>query len=364
MKINWKRGNDSISYDRPSTWFSLGTRGSGKSSFLEHVAEKYLERGNGVFDLFGSRDGESLAWLRSPHVKDKKILLLKGENVDVQSCYSVKSAESVTVQDFEQNDIVVSSSPLYLNMDQEFAYAAKLTDMLYKRLFHNKLIFLVCREAANFYYSRLKVSDSQLYAKAQMTYLIREARHMGIALGLDSIRFYAIDIDIRSLSDYLILKSQGVQGLSKDLKWLYRFVNPSLMRYMRPEQFVIVTNKGSIGYGVFPEISWHKRERENILSDVGIKVEYGEVLRESESKGAFRTVSDKEHCEMIRLYIEENLGFVKMGLRVSRSSATTQKHVNIHNTLVRGSGFCTSCKRANGKYHDKVAERGQILDTV
>ena len=325
------------------------------------MAEQYLAEGNGVFDLFGSRDGESLAWLRSPHVKDKKILLLKGENVDVQCSFPVKSAESVTVQDFEANDIIISSSPLYLGMDQEFALAARLTDVLYKRLYHQKLVFLVCREASNFYYSRLKISDSQLYAKAQMTYLIREARHMGIALGLDSIRYYSIDIDIRSLSDYLILKSQGVQGLSKDLKWLYKYVNPGLMRHMRPEQFIVVSNRGSIGFGTSPEIPWHKRERENILSDVGIKVTYGEVLRESESKGAFRTVSDKEHCEMIRLYIEENLGFVKMGLRVSRSSATTQKHVNIHNALVHGSGFCTSCRRANGKYHDKVAERGEIL---
>jgi hypothetical protein len=308
--------------------------------------------------LFGSRDGESLAWLRSPYAKDKKVLLLKGENVDVQCSFPVKSAESVTVQDFENNDIIISSSPLYLSMDQEFAYAAKLTDILYKRLFHNKLIFLVCREAANFYYSRLKVSDSQLYAKAQMTYLIREARHMGIALGLDSIRFYAIDIDIRSLSDYLILKSQGVQGLSKDLKWLYKYVNPSLMRYMKPQQFIMLTNRGSIGFGIFPEIPWHKRERENILSDVGIKVEYGEVLKESKSMGVFRTVSDKEHVEMVRLFIEENLGFVKMGLRVNRSSATTQKHVNIHNALVHGSGFCPSCRRANGKYFDKVAKRG------
>ena len=324
------------------------------------MAEQYLEQGNGIFDLFGSRDGESLAWLRSPHVKDKKILLIRGENVDVQCSFPVKSAESVTVQDFEANDIIISSSPLYLGMDQEFIYAAKLTDLLYKRLHYDKLIFLVAREAANFYYSRLKVSDSQLYAKAQMVYLIREARHMGLALGLDSIRFYAIDIDIRSLSDYLILKSQGVQGLSKDLKWLYKYVNPGLMRYMRPEQFIMLTTKGSIGYGIFPEIPWHKKERENILEDIGIKVTYGEVLKESVDKGTFRTVSDKEHVEIVRLYVEENLGFIKMGLKVNRSSATTQKHVILHNALVRGSGFCTSCRRANGKYHDKVAERGQI----
>jgi hypothetical protein len=40
-------------------------------------------------------------------------------------------------------------------------------------------------------------------------------------LALDSVRFFSIDIDIRTLADYLILKSQGMQGLSRDLKWLY-----------------------------------------------------------------------------------------------------------------------------------------------
>jgi len=360
MKVEWKRGNDTITYNRPNTWFVLGVRGSGKSSLLEHSAEQYLEHGNGIFDLFASRDGENLAWLRSPWIKDKKILLIKGENVDVECSFPVKSAETMTLQDFEQNDIIISSSPLYSSIDQEFVYAAKLTDLLYKRLFHKKLIYVVCREAANFYYSRLKVSDSQLYAKAMMTYLIREARHMGLALGLDSTRWFAIDIDIRSLSDYVILKSQGIQGLSKDLKWLYKYVHPNLVRHMRPEQFVILTNRGSIGYGVFPYPEWHKKERENILSNVGIKVEYGEALKESKSMGTFRTISDLEHVEMIRLYIEENLGFVKIGERIHRSSATAQSHVKIHNNFIKTVGWCVSCKRAKSQYYDKLAERGQI----
>lgn len=70
---------------------------------------------------------------------------------------------------------------------------------------------MVCREAAILYYSRLKVDDNQIFAKSQMVYMIREARHIGLSLGLDSVRFYAIDIDIRTLSDYMILKSQGIQ---------------------------------------------------------------------------------------------------------------------------------------------------------
>jgi len=360
MKVEWVRGNDVISFNKPNVWFCLGVRGSGKSSLLETVAENYLQEGHGIFDLFGSRDGESLAWLRSPHAKDKKILLLRGENVDVQTSFPVKSVESVSLADFEDNDIVISSSPLYLGIDQEFAYAAKLTDLLYRRTHQTKLIYLICREAANFYYSRLKVSDNQVYAKAQMVYLIREARHMGLALGLDSIRYYAIDIDIRSLSDYLILKSQGMQGLSKDLKWLYGYVNSSLARHMKPQQFIILTDRGSIGYGVFPYPEWHKKERENILSSVGVKVEYGEVMKESVDKGRFRTVSDREHVEIIRLFIEENLGYVKIGEKTGRSSATAQKHVNLHNDCIERAGFCLACKRANSQYFNRLAERGQI----
>jgi hypothetical protein len=151
------------------------------------------------------------------------------------------------VRHFENYDIVISSSPLYLNVDQEFLYTAKLTDLLYKRLHYKRLVYLIVREAANFYYSRLKVSDSQTFAKSQMIYLIREARHVGWALGLDSTRWYAIDIDIRNLSDYLILKAQGVQGLAGDLQWLYSHFNPATVRNMPPQYFVMISKTGALG---------------------------------------------------------------------------------------------------------------------
>jgi hypothetical protein len=38
------------------------------------------ERGGGIFDLFGARDSEGLAWLRSPYVNGSKVLLLHGPN--------------------------------------------------------------------------------------------------------------------------------------------------------------------------------------------------------------------------------------------------------------------------------------------
>ena len=357
MKVAWIRGNDHIAFTRPTTWFCLGLRGTAKSSFLEHLAMEYMEKDAVVFDMFASRDGENLAWLRSPYAKDKRILLLKGENVDVQSSFPVKAVESLTLNDVENFDIIISASPLHLNVDQEFYDAARLTDLLYKRLHYKRLCYLIIREAANFYYSRLKVSDNQVAAKANMIYMIREARHVGLALGLDSIRYYAIDIDIRNLSDYMILKSQGVQGLTRDQEWLYSYFDPGVVRSMPASCFIIVSKTGALGLGSFPYHSWHKEEKEDILASVGVRVEYGETLVEGENKGTFRTVGDSEHSEIIQMYCE-GLGMQSIADQKSRSTRTISEHVRAHNSAVKRSGFCPSCKRTNSQHFNREAYRG------
>jgi len=363
MKVKWIRGNHRISFNRPDVWFGLGMRGTGKSSFLEHIGCNYIEEANAcICDLFGSRDGEGLAWLRSSYAKDKKILLLKGENVDVEAPCDVKQVDKLRVRDFEDYDIVISSSPLYISIDQEFIYAARVTDLLYKRLHYKRLVNLICREAANFYYSRLKVSDNQAFAKSQMVYLIREARHMGISLSLDSVRFYAIDIDIRSLADFMVIKSQGLHGLTRDLKWLYSLVDPHLVRKLRPNQFILLASDGSVGFGIFPEVEWHKKEREDILRSVGVRVEYGQELKESEWRGSFKTVSDKEHVEIIRLYVEENLGMTKIGEKIGRSGKTTMDHVHKHNGSIVRSGFCPSCQRVGSPFQKRIARKGEAIE--
>lgn len=359
MKIRWVRGNDEIVFSKPDVWFSLGMRGTGKSSMLEHIGLQYLREGATVLDLFGSRDGEGLAWLRSDAVQkgEARALLLTDENVDVKSCFDVKKAANLALSDLEKYNIIISSSPFYHNIDREFTCAAKVTDLLYSRMHWRKIVYVICREASNFYYSRLKVSENQTFAKAQMVYLLRESRHMGLALGLDSLRFYSLDIDIRNLTDFLLLKAQGAQGLSKDLKWMYHFVDAATLRSLKPHQFVILTRNGSIGFGVFPEVPWHKKEKEDILKVLDIKVEYGEVLLEGLSKGTFKTVGDKEHAEMIRLFFEESLSHHKIAQTMQRSPRTVWTHITKHNGNVKQMGYCPNCKRVGTPLYNKIVIR-------
>ena len=86
---------------------------------LEHVACQYMQKDAAIFGLFGSRDGEGLAWLRSRYAKDKRILLLKGENVDADSSFPIRQRQ-VKLSDIEKFDVIISASPLRLNIDQEF----------------------------------------------------------------------------------------------------------------------------------------------------------------------------------------------------------------------------------------------------
>ena len=317
-----------------------------------------MKQGSIIVDLFGSRDGEGLAWLRSPHIEDKKVILLKGENVDVESSWPAKTVDSLTLNDINQSDFVISASPLFLNIDQEFFSAAQLTDKMWKRISYERLVYLICREAANFYYSRVKVSETQAVAKNKMIYMIREARHCGIAIALDSVRYYAIDIDIRNLADYTILKSQGVHGLSDDLRWLYSFFRDHRIRSHPPSCFYIITQEGNLGLGWFPFHSWHKAEKENILTSVGVKVEYGEQLKEPEYKGKYKTVGDIEHSDIVRLYVEEGLGMLEISNSLKRSTRTISVHVKRHNESVQRSGFCPECKRAGGPHYNEKASRG------
>lgn len=274
LDLLWVKGTGSINLKRPNVFFGLGARGSGKSAFLELIASKYLDNGGKVIDLFGSRDGEGLAWLRSPYAKEKRIILLRGSLVEVKSEHANIDAAKFSFSDLEKGDIFISASPLYESIDAEFNAVNRVIDVLYKRHHWRDPIFLIMREASNLIYSRIKITKSQSMAKGETIYLMRESRHAGLALGLDSIRHTAIDVDLRSLTDYLIIKNTGMHGLPDDLHWVYRTFDPVQLRRFKPNEFILIDRHGHLGLGTFTLPSWHKREAEDILDVTGVQLRY------------------------------------------------------------------------------------------
>ena len=277
--------------------------------------------------------------------------------MDVQTEHDVKLIDDLTLKDLERYDIIISSRPLYLNRDHEYFSIGKLINLLYKRLHWQKLLCMIAREASSLWYSRVKVSESQTDMKAEALYMFREMRHLGVSLALDSLRLMGIDIDLRTHTDYLFIKSQGIDGLPENLTFLYSFFDPKFIRDMKPYQFALVCRKGSLGVGHFPYHEWHKEEKENIVANVGLKIEYGLELKQPKDMGDFKTVGDKEHMQIVSLYAEGN-GYAKIHERLDRSTKTIFEHIHKHNDAVDRSGLCVTCRRAGGEYSGKVIKKG------
>lgn len=353
MRIEaWGRrlGNETIDYGGAHTYLAFGVRGSGKSTLLENIGSQYLERGLPVIDLFGSRDGEGLAWLRSKYAEDKKILLLHGDNTDVACSHDTKPITQYRLQDIEKYDLIISSSPLYSSLDQEYKDVNRIIDLVYQRSVWERSAYIAIRESANLMYSRMKISNDQGLAKAFLIYFLREARHCGFSLGLDTQKMTSIDLDVRITIDYLFFKSLGIQGLPRDLRFLYKTYIPIRLQNMPPETFLLLTKKGSHGIGTFPYHKWHKRAGENILKNVGVEVEHGEELVDTKPN---YQVGDLRHVDIMEMRLE-GYAYSEIADKYDLSKSTPWTHVKKHNDEVERLGECQQCKRAKSMHSDTI----------
>jgi len=376
VTIFWTRGSEQLVTNRPNTEFVCSPiRGGGKSSLLEHRGEAYMKNGATVLDLFGSRDSEGLAWLRSPWVKteEKKVALIHGDDVDVRGSWDTIKVSKLTHSDLEKYDILISATGLYPSIGAEYQQVNLITDLLYSRGEggYKKIVYTIVREASNLYYSRLRIDRNQTQAKAYMIYLIREARHMGLALGLDTLKFTSIDFDIRVLLDYIYFKGQGVIGLPDEYLWLYGFFKPQFIRAMGPSQFILLTRHGNIGLGTFPEVLWHKKEKENIMKEVGVEVDRGDAIMASKNMTRYETVDGKTHMIWMehlatkelrkRFGVDDEqvprLSIRKIAEKYERSASTVIDHLHKHDSQVQRNGYCSICRAAGGKVYAQIISK-------
>ena len=172
---------------------------------------------------------------------------------------------------------------------------------------------------------------------------------MGYAVGVDTIRWTSIDKEIRDVSDYIFIKRVGVQGLPKDLRFIYGYVNPASLMNPKPHQFVLLSNRGPIAAGVFSKPPWHKEEKENLFKELDIQIKYGEVPE----IGVGIRLSDWDHAEIIKTYMET--GTASETRRVcGRARDTVYRHIRRHNLLIKRKGYCVKCKRVKGSHAEQI----------
>jgi len=335
----WVRFREKIDYRKANCNVIVGIKETGKSALNENLATHYKEASKNakIFDLFGSRDNEGLAWCRSPY---DKVLFILADSVDVSCSYDTIHLQDLRLDSFRNYDVILSVSAFYNDLKTEHLGIKALMDLLWQRTYWHDVWYLLIRETANLIYSRISVGEDQTKAKAYLIYVLREARHMGYAVGADAIRYMSVDIDLRALADFTFIKACGQQGLPRSLKWVYKYYRPYSIMRMPVDRFIMITKKGTLGRGSFEYPLWHKTEKENMLKVFDIQPEYGDPIDYGKRSG----VSDFEHERAMRLR-SQKVTFEKILSIVGYTQTTIRTHVKKHNRSVDRQGFCPICKR-------------------
>jgi hypothetical protein len=165
-----------------------------------------------------------------------------------------------------------------------------------------------------------------------------------------------LDVEVRSLADFLFLKAHGLEGLADELRWVYAYYDLFVDIMRQPEwAFIIATKKGGLGHGNFQLPYIHKGTHEDFLTLFNIEIKYGDKINYAD-KGNNHT-SDFEHVDIMKVRIAKGIGTAaiakggtfdidgKTMTLQKRSGRTVYQQILKHNQDIDTSGSCHICKR-------------------
>lgn len=308
----------------------VGIRGGGKSALLKNLASSTHK----IIGVYGARDDEVLDLLRMYKYFDgrfEKGLIVRPASVDVKSSWNTVTYDSLTLNDIEKHDIIVAPQKLFPKPELFFQGTQRILDIIWTRPSIDKTWGLLVLEAANVIYSRMFLKRANIEAaKAYLILLIREMRHVGVAMFLDSQRGMALDKEVREQSDYTYLKNMGSFSLPGEMKWVYKYLVPRGMRAMYPNEFACIDKWGGtyLGRSMLPP--WHKNPHEDIYKSLGITFEKSDnaidaVFNEAGEEDVFL------HNEIMNVFYGEGNQKIKTTARLTNHDrATVQRHVKLH----------------------------------
>ena len=354
IKLKWVRGQERIKFSRPYLYLTIGERGGGKSSMLEVIAVRYAK----IIDMLEANDAEALCWCkpqfkkvwRAIHGQDPRILILHGLTKKASCEWDTLPIDELKLSVFEQYDVIILCHVFFAD-DADYTNALYvITHCLWEeRMYWKEVWFVLVREAANWLYARNRSMKDSAGSKDEFDKQIREARHKGLAIGVDAIRWTDIEKRIRDIAEYLFIKKTGRPGLPQEISWMYRIFQPQSIRNMKVDRYVLVTGKENVGEGRVEYPSWHKEEQEDILGELKIQVVDVDSEGIPENQKTYDT-SDLEHSQIVEGYIELK-STQKVSEKVGRSSRTVYTQIADHNKDIERLGECMRCKRAKSKFN-------------
>ena len=359
IKVVWIRGQKWFSFTFPNIYLFLGDRGSGKSNNIEVIAIRHPK----IIDLFEANDGEALCWCRPEftrvwqaiHGEKPRILLLHGQTKRVVCDWDTMVITDLKLSTFEEYDVVTLCHKFFAD---EGDYFQALFTVIHK-IWDEKDCwtgsepwFIVVREAANWLYARLKMTRDDKFAKAEFLKNLRESRHKGLAVGLDTIRWTNLDKEARDYANFTYIKKPCAAGLPDELNWLERYFRG--LAYMKDDEAIVVTGPRHyeiVGFQICDFAPWHKKVRENLFKILKIQVE--DINTGEMNTPRSYSIENLEHSKIVEKYLEIKSMMV-VSKEMVRSPRSIQLQLNLHNDAVTQMGECHSCRNAKSRFSKDI----------
>lgn len=306
-----------------------GIRGGGKSALLENLAANWPK----VIGLYGSLDDEILALLRAYKYlkKFERGLILGPKTTSVTSSWNYEYYGDLSFADFQKYDVIVMPQKIHTTPKSFSLGCEHVSNFLLKRPSVTDYWFLIVYEAANIMWARQSLKNAKLdQAKAYLVWLLRQLRHVGVSIGMDSQYLLALDKEVRGISDYTFFKNLGQFSLPPEMEWIYGYSPPNGIRALYPNEFVATDKFGGVYSGWFKLPPWHKTPKENIYEMLGIKYEFGDpelaAFDTNENNGREDIAT---HTEIIRAFMETKT-IKGTANKSSHDRDTVRKHLGLH----------------------------------
>ena len=101
------------------------------------------------------------------------------------------------------------------------------------------------------------------------------------------------------------------------------------------------------------------KHNSTVLSSQRLKIEYKNQIEEAKGRSSFKSVSEKEHIEIVSMYAN-GIGYNVIAEKLGCSTHYTPIHR--HNNAIKRAGFCVVCRRAGGKNENKFVKKGGTRD--
>jgi len=305
-----------------------GIRGGGKTGLLMNLAAHWGK----IIGLYGSLDDEILALLRASkwakHLE--KGLILGPSTTSVTSSWSYKNYEDLTFADIESHDVIVLPQKIHSNPNSFSLACEHVSSFLLRRPYVSDYWFMMIPEAANIMWARQSLKRAKLdQAKAYLVWLLRQLRHVGVSIGMDSQYLLALDKEVRNISDYTFLKNLGAFSLPNEIDWIYGYAHPPGLRALYPNEFVALDKFGGVYTGWFRLPPWHKTPNENIYESLGIKYDFGDPEMRQFEMPKTQEEDIALHTEIIKAYMEVK-NIKGTARKTSHDRDTVRTHVEKH----------------------------------